>query len=430
MFDDRLFESILDDYTADDTRSATDVLSGQIQTDNDTALDDENIPRTDRFTQMLAFMIGLRTGTKPVTGLIRQELDRFIRDCDDILTQTPEVHDYTVQVLTAERTYEQMDPRIRIIGSAVSLRAGRMSSFRLNFCVCWDRPLKNPRTLQLLMRAFNASLRRCEFLLFDDMCCRTVEDGYWKGRYWVSQQTFDDYISVQQELKDVVKDYEKDFWNVYNLQKFLCPHPKTFYNLRKQYGDFDYSTMMYRHMLSGIVNDLRLFRFYGDDCLSEYTVPAGGDVQKLVGTTVGPQILQDYRYAVVCAKCASTSDFDTRSTYCQFSSAMGNDAVQNAVRAQLYARKAVIRKVSFMKATTRDVMCFVLLDPVWVPEGLTMYYFGLIYIAQEEGQSRSLTRLVSEMYRSFDSRPTVSQKAVCRELTGAPLKERFWQHRD
>ena len=179
---DRLFESILDDITTDDVKSnASGRLADTMKT---SVLDNHNIPSTSRFTQMLAFMCGLKSRVSPVSGLIKQELDSFCEEVDDIFHQTPEVSDWTVCVLTAYDFYKDIDPRIHLLDKDKK-NDEKFSSFRLNFCVCWNRPLKNPRTVRLLMQAFNRTLRGCEFLEFDNMCCRIVEDNHWKAKYFI-----------------------------------------------------------------------------------------------------------------------------------------------------------------------------------------------------------------------------------------------------
>lgn len=167
-------------------------------------------------------------------------------------------------------------------------------------------------------------------------------------------------------------------------------------------------------MLWAVGEEMRLFSFSYGDSVSEYIVPEDGAVSKLIGSIVGPQVLNnEYQYAVVCAKPASTSDSNTRETYYQISGGMGKEPVQDAIRAQLYANKAVIRKVMFMKSEKKDCMCFVLLDPVYVPEALSMYYFGIVYIAHGMESTRSMNRLVSEIFKSLSERPGVTQKEVC-----------------
>ena len=81
----RLFESILDNISSDDAKNnASDRLADNIKSDNDNTFDSSNLPKTTMFTQMLAFMCGLKSKVNPVPGLIKQELDRFTEDINDI----------------------------------------------------------------------------------------------------------------------------------------------------------------------------------------------------------------------------------------------------------------------------------------------------------------------------------------------------------
>jgi hypothetical protein len=61
-------------------------------------------------------------------------------------------------------------------------------------------------------------------------------------------------------------------------------------------------------MLLGVA-DMRLFGWYGDDHADRYVVSDEGPVSKLVGTRVSPVIFNDYDYAVVCIKPASSSNY-------------------------------------------------------------------------------------------------------------------------
>ena len=421
----RLFESILDNISSDDAKNnASDRLADNIKSDNDNAFDSSNLPKTTMFTQMLAFMCGLKSKVNPVPGLIKQELDRFTEDVNDIFQQTPEVTDSLVCVLTAYDFYEKIDPRVWLISQETAKGKGaNFSPFRLNFCVCWNHPLKNPRTVRLLMLSFDRTLRKSEFLEFDNMCCRIVEDNHWNAKYFLRFQNFDNYISIQAGLTELISKPEDEFWNIYNLQRYLCPSPKLFYNLCRQFGSFDNSEMLWRHMLLSVA-DLNLIKWFGDDYVERYAVSdesAGSAVNKLIGTRVSPVILNDYDYAVVCLKPAFTSNY-SQDMYAQISDAMGNDVSQNIIRENVYAGNAVIRKCMFLRSNNNDNMCFMLMEPLWNQESKAMFYFGIVYIKVRQKKGRTLNHLLSGMFKSFGERPKVTIKALYDELKNSKLE--------
>ena len=425
----KLFESILDDIAVSDVKNnASDRLSKDIQIDNDDAFDERNIPKTTRFTQMLSFMAGCSTGIYAKPGLIKQELDSFIEYVSDIFESSPEVTDYAVCVLTADESDAKIDPRIHITTQEDCRNFGHFTPFRLNFNVCWNRPLKNPRTLRLIFQAFYNTIRKTKTLTFDNICCRLVENNVWTSKSYVRVQNLDNYISIQAGLSEFINDPDSEFWVIYNLERFLCPTPKLFYDLSKQFGDdFDNAKNMYRQMLWAVTYGIKQISFYGDDYMEEYQI----DECILSGAQVTSAILNDYNYAIVCAKGANTSNVATRDTYCQISDAMGNDVVQNAIRDAVNSGRAIICKTKFLRTNIGNNMCLCLMEPIWNPESKVMMYFGIIFIRIENSNDmsffklkkisgRTLDRLVSSMWKALSKRPAgLTIKGLTDELRNA-----------
>ena len=180
-------------------------------------------------------------------------------------------------------------------------------------------------------------------------------------------------------------------------------------------------------MLWAVSDGIKQIPFYGDDYMEEYKI----DERILSGTQVTSTILNDYNYAIVCAKDANTSNVATRDTYCQISDAMGNDVVQNAIREVVNSGHAIIRKTKFLRSNIGNNMCLCLMEPIWNPESKVMMYFGIVFIRIEYSNDmsffklkkisgRTIDRLVSSMWKALSKRPVgLTIKSLTDELRNA-----------